>query len=301
MAATAAQFADFLEPKLSAIWHDAYNKYELKYPRVFNVIDMAKNTITDAELGGFGGLQVQNDGSEVQFDDPLTPRTNTHTYDVRALAYRVHDRLIRNDLYGEVEKFEKDLVDASNDDAEQSAANVLINAFTTTNTGFDGLGLCSTAHTRLDGGSTQANRASTDEALSMTAVKNALITGRKWKNHRGRPRAFKARFLVVPPDLMHTAYEIMDSEMDPETDNNTSNVVRNRFGMEEPLVWEYLTSTTGWFLQFDQSDLNFYWRFRPETSMQVDWRTDSVERKVRQGYVVGFNKWEGIFGSDGVA
>jgi hypothetical protein len=301
MAATAAEFADFLEPKLSNIWHDAFPAYESKFPRLFNVRDMEKNTITDKEVAGFGSLQTQLDGAEVIFDDAIDGGTRTYTYAVKALAYKVHERLWRNDLYGEVEKFERDLMDSSNDDAETAAAGILNNAFGTTNVGFDALQLCTTAHTRLDGGSNQANRAATDEAMSVTAIHNAYIQSLKWLNHRGRPRQFKPRMLVVPPDLSVTAFEILDSQLHPETANNTKNVIVNRFGLEEPLIWNYLTSTTAWFFVCTQHDLNFLWRFRPETGMETEWKTESINRKVRQGYVTGFGKWEGIFGSDGVA
>lgn len=301
MAATAAEFADFLEPKLSNIWHDAFDKYELKYPKVLNVRDMKKNTITDAELAGFGGLQTQTDGSEVSFDDPISPRTKAYTYAVKALGYKIHERLWRNDLYGEVEKFEKDLMDSANDDLETAGAGLLNNAFGTTNTGFDGLGLCSTAHTRLDGGTNQANRPATDEVLSVSGLQSAIITIRKWKNHRGRPRMHKPKSLVVPPDLIMTAYEIMDSKLHPENANNTTNVVAGRFGLQDPIVWEYLTSTTAWFVLCDQHDLNLFKKFGPETGMETEWKTDSINRKVRQGYVVGFGKWEGVYGTDGVA
>ena len=300
MASTAAQFADFLEPKLSNIWHDAYEAYESKYAQVFNVRDMNKNTITDAKLAGFGPLQDQTDGAEVTFDNPIAPVTKSYTYSVRALAYRVHERLWRNDLYGEVERFERDLQDAARDDVETAAWSVFNNGFGTTNTGFDGLALFSTAHTRLDGGATQQNNPSTDEALSVTAIHNGLITIRKWVNDRGRPRSHTAQTLVIPPDLMITAYEILDSQLHPENANNTKNVIVNRFGLS-PLVVEYLTSTTAWFLICDKHDLNFFWRFRPESGMRTKWETESVDRKVRQAYTYGFGEWRGTYGTDGVA
>ena len=301
MASTAQEFADFLEPKLSNIWHDAYPAFESKFAQVMNVRDMNKNTITDFKLAGFGSLQNQADGDEVAFDDPTGTQSKAYSYAVRALAYRVHERLWRNDLYGEVDKFERDLMDSARDDAETAAWGILNNGFTTTNTGFDGLGLYSAAHTRLDGGTTWANRPSTDEALSVSAVHNALITGRKWVNDRGRPRNHNPDRLVVPPDLMITAYEIMDSVQKPGTANNDKNVIISRFGLSDPLVVEYLTSTTAWFLFFDKHDVNYFWRFRPETGMRTDWKTESIERKVRQGRVVGFGEARGTYGTDGVA
>ncbi len=301
MAATAAEFADFLEPKYSNIWHDAFPSYESKYARVMNIRDMAKNTISDMKLAGFGPLQGQADGDEVQFDDPVAPVNKSYVYSVRALAYRVHERLWRNDLYSEVDKFEGDLMDAARDDVESAAWSVLSNAFATTNTGFDGLALISTAHTRLDGGSTQANAPSTDEALSLSGLHSALITMRKWKNDRGRPRQHNPKRLIIPPDLMITAYEILDSALKPGSANNDKNVIVNRFGLEDPVISEYLTSTTAWFLQADKHDINFLWRFKPESGMRTDWKTESIERKVRQGYTYGFGEWRGIYGTDGVA
>jgi hypothetical protein len=301
MAATAAQFADFLEPKLSNIWHDAFPAFESRIARVYNTRDMNKNTITDAKLAGFGSLQSQNDGAEVQFDDPIADVTKAYTYAVKALAYRVHERLWRYDLYGEVERFERDLRDSAQDDVESAAASVLNNGFGTTNTGFDGLALFSTAHTRLDGGTNQANNPSTDEALSVSGLHNALITIRKWKNDRGRPRSHNARRLIVPPDLMITAMEILGSDKMPYTANNEPNVVATRFGLEDPVIWEYLTSTTAWFVQCDNHDLNWFWAFKPESGMRTDWKTESIERKIRQGYAYGFGEWRGIYGTDGVA
>jgi len=301
MAATAAGFAELLEPKLSNVWHDAFPAFESMFARAFNIRDMDKNTITDALMGGFGPLQNQADGDDIKFDDPLGVDEQTYTYVVKGLAYRVHERLWRNDLYGEVERFERDLMDTARDDAEQTAWNVFINGFGTTNTGFDGLALFSTAHTRKDGGSNQANNPSTDEALSVSALHNGLIQMMKWKNHRGRPRVHMPKRLIVPPDLSITAWEILDSTLKQGTANNDKNIITNRFSLEDPIVTPYLTSTTAWFLQAENHDLNFFWRFRPESGMRTNWDTESVERKVRQGLVAGFGMWEGNYGTDGVA
>ena len=73
MAMTAAEFSLFLEPKLSNIWYDAYPRFESMIGDVLNVRDMNKNTITDAKFSGFGNLQDQPDGSEIIYDDPISP------------------------------------------------------------------------------------------------------------------------------------------------------------------------------------------------------------------------------------
>lgn len=299
MAITAAEFQLLLEPKLSNIWHDEQSAEAEVYTQLFNVRDMPKNTITDAQLAGFGSLQNQPDGDEVVYDNPIAPREKSYTYAVRALGYRIQDRIWRYDLYGEVERFEKDLMDSAKDDAETAAASILNNAFGTTNTGFDGLGLCSTAHTRMDGGSNQANRPATDEALSLSALHNALITIDKWKNERGRPRTWNPKDLVVPSDLMIVADELLMSQLKPGTALNDKNVI-SRFNLNK-VRWKYLTSTTAWFMLCDKHDLNFFWAFRPETGMETEFDTETIKRKVRQGRVTGFGAWQGVYGTDGVA
>lgn len=299
MAATAAEFALFLEPKLEEIWHDAFPAVDSKLSQVFNVETMTKNTKHVAKLSGFGPMQNQPDGDEVTFDDPIAPVSKSYNYSVKALGYKVHERLWLNDLYGEVERFERDLKDSAEDDVETAAFSLLNNGFTTTNTGFDGLALFSASHTRMDGGTAQGNKASTDEALSLTALHNAIITIRKWKNDRGRPRAHKPRRLIIPVDLTFTARELLRTQLHPENANNTTNVLRE-YGLDL-VECEYITSTTAWFLQCDKHDLKFLWRFRPKSGMQTDFLTDTILRKIRQAYGYGFGEWRGIFGSDGVA
>lgn len=299
MAITAAEFQLLLEPKLSNIWHDEQPADADVYPELFNVRDMNKNTITDARIAGFGSLQAQADGDEVVYDDPIAPQTKAYTYAVRALGYKIQDRIWRYDLYGEVERFERDLMDSAKDDAETAAASIFNNGFGTTNTGFDGLALFSTVHTRMDGGSTQANRSSTEGALSLAGLQAALVTIDKWKNERGRPRTWNAKNLIVPSDLIHVADELLMSQLKPGTALNDKNVI-SRFDLQKKR-WKYLTSTTAWFVGCDRHDLNFFWAFRPETGMETDFDTETIKRKVRQGRVAGFGNWTGYFGDDGVA
>lgn len=299
MAITAANFLDFLEPGLSNIWHDPYDAEESKYNRFMNVRQMDKNTVTDLEMGGFGALQNQPDGDSIVYDEPTSTRKKSYTYAVRGLGYKIHERLWMNDLYGQVERFERDLKDAAMDDVETSATNILNNGFSTANTGFDGLALFSTAHTRLDGGATQANRPSTDEALSLSALHNAIITMAKWKNENGRPRMHTPKLLLVPSDLIMVAQELLESMDKPGTANNDKNVLRN-YGLDW-LELKHLTSTTAWFLEANKHDLNFLWMFKPQSGSETDFDTETIKRKVRQGYVAGFGSWKGIYGTDGVA
>lgn len=293
---TTTQFQILTEPGLANIWHDAWPPRELEYVRVFNIRDMPKLTVKDAKLADFGPLQVQDEGAPLTYDDPLSSLTKEYTKVNKALGYKVTDDMIRAELYGELQRYERGLMKSALFDQENSAWDIINSGFGTTNTGFDGLALFSTAHTRMDGGTNQSNRHASDVALSLAGLHDAIVQFSKYKNERGHPIMLAPKLLIVPPDLQMTAFELLDSEKKPGSADNDVNVIR-RFGIDVMVV-HYLTSTTAWFIIGDEHDLNFLWWFRPETGSEAEFDTDTIKRKVRQAHAQGFGEWLGTWGSN---
>jgi len=81
--------------------------------------------------------------------------------------------------------------------------------------------------------------------------------------------------------------------MKPDTANNTTNVL-TRFGLNLH-VSRYITSDTFWALVGDKHDMNLLWAKRPEAGSTVDFETEEIKRKVRQGYSRGHGEWVGFF------
>ena len=177
---TMTQYLLYAEPGLRNIWHESWPPRPQQHPDVFNIQSMSKMTETDAKQAGFGPMTQQDEGEQIIYQDPTTTLHKDYTYIVKATGYKVTDKFVRDELYAQNERFERDLMSTVSDDQEVAAFGLLNNAFTTTNTGFDGLQLCTTAHTRLDGGTNQANRPSTDVALSLSALHDAVIQFRKY-------------------------------------------------------------------------------------------------------------------------
>jgi len=297
MTITSTQFLLLLEPGIRNIWHESWPPRELQFTSCLNVGTMSKAKETDAKLAGFGPLVQQDEGEVLTYLDPLQPVTKEYNYNVKSGAYRITERMRINELYGQVERFERDLQSAVIDDQEVAGFGLFNNAFGTTNTGFDGLQLCTTAHTRLDGGTNQANRPSTDVALTLSALHDAVIQFRKWRNDRGRPFIATPKKLLVPADLMMVARELLGSSLKPDSADNTINAIRD-FGLDF-MVSDYLTSTTAWFILGDNHDLNFLWKFQPQSGSEVDFETEDIKRKVRQAYATGFGEWRGVYGTSG--
>jgi hypothetical protein len=292
MAQTMGQFLMLAERDLRKIHNEEETPYEAQYSKIFNVNSMDKLYVRDAKMAGFGPMSEIAEGGDVQFDQALAPVSRRYDYVKRGSGYQITDKLWKNDEYGQVVKFEKALRRACDDDIEQFCFNILNNATTTGITGFDGLALASTAHTRLDGGAVIANRPTSLTALSLASLKDARVAFKKFKDDRGRPFRSDPRKLVIPIDLEHTAEEILGSPDRPDTANRAINVAK---GVVSWMSSPYITSTTFWALVGDKHDLNILFRMRPKADSNVLWRSDTIERKVTYEIARGFGEWRGFY------
>jgi hypothetical protein len=310
MTLTRAQALLLLEPKLSNIWHDGYPKRDVQYTSFVNIRVTKKATVTDFKLTGFGNLRLKGEGENIIYDDPIFGDQKAYVPVRKALGYKVTQEMIDHELYGQVEKFESDLMDSAIYDQEVSGHLLLNNGFGTTDAdgfsaaGFDALALFSTAHTRLDGGAVLRNRPSTDINLGVTGLQNALVDFRVQSlNDRGRPVKIRPKLLVVHPNDTFTARELLQSEYKPGTANNEINAIRED-GLSF-MVDDFVTDTNGWYLFGDQHDCNFIWDTKPRGGMLADgdsgFDAEVIKRKVVQGYIVGHGEWRGTWGTSGVS
>ena len=304
MAMTRAAFMALMEPKLSNIWFNAYPQRPIEWPTFLNTRTGGKAQITDHKLTGIGSLVLKGEGNSIVYSTGIDGQNKVYTPVRFGGGYKVTQELVDHELYGQVEKFEQDIMGAAIDGQETIAANILNGAFGTTDsdgytsTGFDGLQLCSTAHTRLDGGPTQANRPSTDVDLSLTALQNAVIAFHGIKSDRGRTEVIRPVKLIVSAEDMFVAEELVASEYKPGTANNEVNALRKE-GLSYMLS-HYKTDTDSWFVIGDKHDLNFIWDVKPRQAMKDEFDEEVIKRKIVQGFVVGHGDWRGVYGSSGV-
>ncbi len=303
MTMTRGQALVLLEPKISTIWNDRLQRRPQEYTRYTNARSTSKYQVTDQNMTMFGAMQTKPEGQNLSYDDWIVGNAKVYTPIRKALGYKVTDEMRKNDLYGQVERLGGGLLDSALDDQEVTAALILNNGFGTTDAdgftaaGFDGLALFSTAHTRLDGGATQRNRPSTDVDLSVTALQNAVIDIHNWVNHRGRPVLCRPKTLLVNPEDAFTAREILQSEYKPGTANNEINALRAE-GISF-MISHYITSADDWFLLCDEHDLNWIWEQQPTGGMEEDFDSDTIKRKLVQGYCAGHGEWYGAYASTG--
>ena len=298
MTVTRAQFQLLLEPKLRNIWNDGWPPRPLEYSRFVNISASRKAQETDYKMTGLGAMQDKTEGGLVTYGDPIGGSSKVYTHTSNALGYRVTAEMQRHELYGQVMKLERSLVRSASDRQETDAANILNNGFSTSYSGFvSSEALFATSHARLDGGTAQANRPSTDISLGVTALQNAIIQFHNWKDDRGRPFLSVPKLLVIHPNDLMTARELLGSEFKPGTSNNEINALRED-GLSY-MVSHYVTDTNAWFLLGDNHDLNFIWDLKPSTDMEEDFDTKDIKRTLVQAYSTGFGEWRGTYGTSG--
>lgn len=303
MTITRAQFLALFEPKLSNIWHEAYPQRAVEYTAFVNLRNTKKTKVTDLKMTDLGALRLKGEGEAIVYDDPIAGPEKEHTPVRFALGYKITDEARKQELYGQLTKMERALMKSAVDLQETQAALVLNNAFGTTAadgfsaTGFDALQLCSTAHTRLDGGATQRNRPSTDADLGVTSLQNALNDFENYKDDRGRPSLIRPVRLIISAEDKWTAKELLGSEYKPGTANNEVNALKDE-GLSFMLS-HYKTDTDAWFLFGEQHDVSFIWEERPRTGMEEDFDQEIIKRKVVEGFAVGHGEWRGVWGSSG--
>jgi hypothetical protein len=309
MTVTRAQFLSLLEPKLRSVKNDQdFQRRPTIYTNFYGeIIQSKKATETEYERAGIGDFQVKAEGGAVTYTDPIDGSELASTHVRRSDGYKITQEMIDHDQYAEMVKMERDLQIAGDEDLEIAGHLLLNNAFGTTNnaaygftaTGFDGLGLCSTAHTRLDGGATQANRPSTDADLSWSSLADGLIQFELWVDHRGRRIREQPVRVVIHPNDRLTLRELLGSALKPGTANNELNALNGELSMENAIVTPYITSTDDWFIFGANPQTVWYWDVQPRTAMKDDFDLEIIKRKRVHGFSMLHTRWHGIYGTNG--
>jgi len=312
MTVTRQQFLSLLEPKLAEVQSDAdFPRRPVIYTAFYGLTKQSKKaTETYYYRAGLGGFSPKVEGGLISYTDPIAGSELAFSHVRRSNGYKITQEMLDHDQYNEIVGLEKDLVLAGMEDLEVAGHLVLNSGFGTTDnadygfeaTGFDSLALFSTAHTRLDGGTNQANRPSVDADLGVGALGDAIIQFQLWVDERGkRIRGRPARLVVHPNDSL-TAKELLAPGGKPGTANNDINSLTGEgLSQDSVVVTPYLTDSDSWFVLGDDLSKStvWHWDVQPRTAMQDDFDSETVKRKRVQGFSFGHRRWWNLYGTSG--
>jgi hypothetical protein len=163
----------------------------------------------------------------------------------------------------------------------------------------EGVSLCSDSHTTKSGVSTSTgfDNAGTS-ALSKTSLAATRLLMRKFKDDIGNRIEITPDTLLVPDNLYDTAMEIVGSDKDPTSANNTKNMMSGRFKVIPYLRLDDY-DTNNWFM-IDSSLMKQFllWvdRESPFSTNTIDFETYIWKFAVYFRIGCGFTNWRWLFG-----
>lgn len=267
-------------------------------PQIFNVLTSNR---ADERTVGYGGIapnawdNYQKNGvkGRVDFDKGYT---QTYTHEEYVVTFEVERKLLDDDQYGVIagERARKLGVSATQK-MEMDAASVFNNAFDTSYTGADGKPLCSTTHPRNPNKTGNLVNSGTYSLTksNLSLVRQAMMAT---EDDAGNILGMMPNAIMVPPELEDTALEIVNSQQDPDSANNTINPQQGRF---QVIPWHYLTDSNNWFMMdtvWMRESLKWYTRSPLEITVLDQTSTEAVyEAYMRYSY--GWDDWRWIYGN----
>ncbi|MEN6372304.1 MAG: Mu-like prophage major head subunit gpT family protein [Armatimonadota bacterium] len=290
-----------LEAGLKTVFFEAYDAASNDSRKIITVIPSEQDTETYAWLGSVPKMR--------EFADERLPAgLLEHEYKIKNKTWEasiaVDRAAIEDDLYGQIKLRVQGLARETKRHIDEIVFSLLASGFSTVC--HDGQYFFDTDHSEGVSG-TQSNKCT--DALSATALQNAITAMAKFKDDRGKPLGISPDVLVVPPDLQWTALELLNSTYYPEildpsdgSQKLAGNPLKNRL---ELIVSPYLTDTNNWYL------LATNWIVKPiifqsrvpvefsalEGTSENGFMRDQYIYGVRARYNAGFGLWQTAYGS----
>ena len=301
MAISRAQLVKELEPGLNALFGLEYDRYTNETAEIFTTETSDRAFEEEVMLSGFGSAATKAEGASVTFDDAKEAFTARYTHQTIALAFAITEEAIEDNLYDRLgNRYARALARSMANTKQVKGAEILNNAFSTSQLGGDGVVLCSTAHPTVSGTSL-SNTFTTQADLSETSLESALINIAAFIDERGLKISIQGTKLILPKELQFTAERILKSPLRVGTADNDINAIANMNMIPEGYrVNHYLNDTNAWFIKTDTPNgFKHFVRAALRTAMEGDFDTGNVRYKARERYVFGFSDPRGVFGSPG--
>lgn len=288
------QFGTSSLPALDALVYDEFDKQPDYTPELFRVYNTNRWGEQTTTVAGIKASPSKSEGASVAFDDPIQGYDKTYIPVTYAIAVSFSEELREDDRLNMVEDTYRSLGLSMYQTKMIQCFGVFNDSFTTN--GPDGTTLCSTSHTLIGGGS-YANRPSTDIALSVAGMREMEVSLMKQVNHRNINIVCIPETILVPPDIMQTAKELIDSPDRPDTAHRAINSFHGRYKL---IVSPFLTSTSAWWALANKQthQLRFYNRVNPTVNSWVDDKTGDTNTRIRCRFDVGYSDFIGVWGTN---
>ena len=247
-----------------------------------------KSKEEDVIRSGLGTLRNKGEGAPITYDTQIGGPKQTWVPLVKALAVRITEEAIDDNLYelsggsdGSLKELFYDLGEAAEETIETDIARFFNSATATTyHTTRFSLALASAVHKRLDG-STYSNYATLSDLTYSTFWTN-LIAAENQYNHRQQKILKKVKNLWIPPQLEQKGLEILKSTDRPDVANRAISAYAKSGRSIQLKVWRQMTDTDSWIFQLEGRGILFFWNRKTRFARDKDFQTGDIMIKVDQ-------------------
>jgi hypothetical protein len=296
----------YLDTALPWIEHVIEEKFD-EFPRasevLYNMRDMRNGIVQHTQVSSLGAAPAVGEAQEIPQDRVFQGYSTTFLAVKYALMLATSQESIDHEKFDSISKNPRKMARGMNTTVETVASAILNTGFTTN--GSDGVPLFSTAHPLLTpGAGTSSNRLAVDSDLATTSLKNMIELFNKQLDTAGNKIQIPPKYLWIPGELEHTAFQLLHSIYLPGgSQNDVSSFGPQGLYRLEAQVWWYLTDPDAWGLmaEKDDHDIYFYWDKRPEVKSQMEFKSDVALTRMIARFVAGYSDWRGVTGTPGAA
>lgn len=266
MAVVAEAYVEHFDRNFSEIKDQIYQEFPKQYETFMRVQTTPKAFIKTSYMGGLGIPLPNRDLQPIPFQEPVKGPTAIFTPIGYRLGYQIEKQMIEQEEWGLLASRPRTMLYGANILMEMVAANILNNGFTAQPYDFTVAGdtakpLFATNHLREDGQATWSNLIAQNLPITVETVFNAIVSLLyNMVDSRGLPIAYTGNInIFVPtinPVLWQQAVEVINSTMNPNTNDNKINALTRQFTLSlKPL--RFATNPDHWFLAWDVNSANY--------------------------------------------
>jgi phage major head subunit gpT-like protein len=293
---------------MAQLFFKEYDAEPLYYPQLFNVVPSTKAYEDWFEVTGLGTFRLKPEGTPVSYDTPVQGPRRRVVHQTFALGFRATKEAIADAQYDVLDQQATDLGAAGREHQDILAFSAVNDFFTgTTYKLADPSGtdqpIVDTDHgiwKPKTAGATSSNKVNPGVALGVTGLESAMTLLRLTKTREDRYTNLRAKTLLIHPSKEHRAYELLQTEMKVDSnENNKSTVSSSRTGISALSV-PYLSSEDDWFLFADKGKHKLTWHSRMDMTFDTgtDFQTKDSMSDAMYRASIAVKDWRGIVGSD---
>jgi phage major head subunit gpT-like protein len=296
-----AQFVRLLDKRLTDVSDQEAKLQELSamIPKLFNVVSSDSAFEEFFYTTGVGDIPAFN--GKITYLEVFPGFHKKIEHKEYAGGLQAERKLIEDKKYGVLDNRAEQLMRAAYRTQEKAAARAFTNAGSTAfdfMTSEEGKALCSSTHLTKAGVSTTTGFDNTGaSAISKTALSALRLKARKLKTDIGeRYQGWDNIGVVTPDNLADTAFEIVNSTLDPTSANNTVNMSKGRYQVIPYMRLDDSDTNDYYLVDLDGMKDNLVWfnRVKPESKNTVDWDTYNLLQAIYFRSSYGWKDWRWI-------